>query len=174
MKTAVVKKPLLLLLLLTLAAQALAADAPRYNGERGWWNKNALFERSCRAPFLVVAPGVKPAVCRSLVEFLDIYSTVAGLCGLPAPATVKGKNIQPLLADPAKKLHESALTHVTRGASVTGFSLRTERWRYIEWSDGNAELYDHDNDPGEWRNVAADPANAAALADLKRQLAARR
>jgi arylsulfatase A-like enzyme len=57
---------------------------------------------------------------------------------------------------------------------MTGFSLRTDRWRYIEWSDGNAELYDHDNDPGEWQNVAANPANATALADLKRQLAARR
>ena len=143
-------------------------------GERGWWNKNTLFERSCRAPFLLVAPRVKPAVCRSLVEFLDIYSTVAGLCGLPVPATVKGNSLQPLLADPAMKLHESALTHITRGGGVTGFSLRTERWRYIEWSDGNAELYDHDNDPGEWRNVAADTANSATLADLKRLLAARR
>ncbi len=143
-------------------------------GERGWWNKNTLFERSCRAPFLVVAPGVKPAVCQSLVEFLDIYPTVAGLCGLPVPTTVKGKSLEPLLADPAKKLHDSALTHIVRGGGVTGFSLRTERWRYIEWSDGNAELYDHDNDPGEWHNVAAAPANAATLADLKRQLAARR
>jgi iduronate 2-sulfatase len=113
-------------------------------------------------------------VCRSLVEFLDIYPTVAELCGLRAPATVKGKSLQPLLADPAKKLHDSALTHITRGGGMTGYSLRTERWRYIEWSDGNAELYDHDNDPGEWRNVAAAPANAPALADLKRQLAARR
>ena len=143
-------------------------------GERGWWNKNTLFERSCRAPFLLVAPGVKPAACRSLVEFLDIYSTVADLCGLPVPATVRGKNLQPLLADPTKMLHDSALTHVTRGGGMTGFSLRTERWRYIEWSDGNAELYDHNNDPGEWQNVATVPANAATLADLKRQLAARR
>ena len=53
----------------------------------------------------------------------------------------------PPLVDPAKKLHDSALTHITRGGGVTGFSLRTERWRYIEWSDGNAELYDHDHDP---------------------------
>ena len=143
-------------------------------GERGWWNKNTLFELSCRAPFLLVAPGVKPAVCRSLVEFLDIYPTVAGLCGLPVPATVKGKSLEPLLGDPAKKLHDSTLTHVTRGGGVTGFSLRTERWRYIEWSDGNAELYDQDVDPGEWHNVAANPANAATLADLKRLLAARR
>jgi uncharacterized sulfatase len=143
-------------------------------GERGWWNKNTLFDRSCRAPFLLVAPGVKPAVCRSLVEFLDIYPTVAGLCGLPAPATVKGRSLQPLLADPTKTIHDSVLTHITRGPGVSGFGLRTDRWRYIEWSDGSVELYDHDRDPEEWRNVAIDPASAKVLADLKRQLAARR
>ncbi len=143
-------------------------------GERGWWNKNTLFERSCRAPLLVVAPGVKPGVCRSLVEFLDLYPTVAGLCGLPVPATVEGRSLQPLLADSARKLHDVALTHITRGGGVTGFSLRTERWRYIEWSDGHSELYDQNADPGEWRNLAGDPASAAVLAELKRQLAHQR
>ena len=143
-------------------------------GERGWWNKNTLFDRSCRAPLLVVAPGVKPAVCRSLVEFLDIYPTVAELCGLPAPVTVKGKSLRPLLADPTKSIHDSVLTHITRGAGVSGFGLRTERWRYIEWSDGTAELYDHERDSEEWQNLAANPANAPTLANLKAKLAARR
>lgn len=143
-------------------------------GERGWWNKNTLFDRSCRAPFLLVAPGVKPAVCRSLVEFLDIYPTVAELCGLPVPATVKGTSLQTLLAEPSKTIHDSVLTHITRGPGVSGFGLRTERWRYIEWSDGSVELYDHDRDPEEWRNVAGDAANAKTLTELKSRLAARR
>jgi uncharacterized sulfatase len=143
-------------------------------GERGWWNKNTLFDRSCRAPLLVVAPGVKPAVCRSLVEFLDIYPTLADLCGLPVPATVKGKSLQPLLADPTKSVHDSVVTHITRGLGVTGFGLRTERWRYIQWSDGTAELYDHERDPEEWRNLATDPASATILAELKAKLGARR
>ena len=57
---------------------------------------------------------------------------------------------------------------------MSGFGLRTDRWRYIEWSDGSVELYDHGRDPEEWRNVARDPANAKTLADLKAKLAARR
>jgi uncharacterized sulfatase len=142
-------------------------------GERGWWNKNTLFDRSCRAPFLLIAPGVKPAVCRSLVEFLDIYPTVAELCSLPAPSTVKGTSLRPLIDDPSKTLHDSALTYITRGPKMHGFGLRTERWRYIEWSDGSAELYDHDRDPDEWHNVATDPANAKTLADLKAMVATR-
>ncbi len=143
-------------------------------GERGWWNKNTLFDRSCRAPFLLVAPGVKPAVSRSLVEFLDIYPTVADLAGLPVPDTVKGKSLRSLLANPSKTVHDSALTHVVRGPGVHGFGLRTDRWRYIEWSDGGVELYDHARDPEEWHNLAGAPAHASALADLRRQLATRR
>ena len=142
-------------------------------GERGWWNKNTLFDRSCRAPFLIVAPGVKPAVCKSLVEFLDIYPTVAELCGLTVPTTAKGKSLQPLLVDPAKTIHDSVLTHITRGANASGFGLRTDRWRYIEWSDGSAELYDHDRDPEEWHNVATDAAHAKTLVEMKARLAAR-
>ncbi len=143
-------------------------------GERGWWNKNTLFDRSCRAPLLIVAPEVKPAVCRSLVEFLDIYPTVVGLCGLTVPATVKGQSLAPLLDDPAQAIRDSALTHLVRGGGMSGFSLRTERWRLTEWSDGKLELYDHQADPGEWHNVAALPANASTLAGLQKQLAARR
>jgi arylsulfatase A-like enzyme len=57
---------------------------------------------------------------------------------------------------------------------VSGFGLRTDRWRYIEWSDGNAELYDHAADPEEWHNVAGDAANAKLLAELKGKLSAQR
>lgn len=143
-------------------------------GERGWWNKNTLFEWSCRAPFLLVAPGVKPGTCSSLVEFLDIYKTVAGLCGLPVPETVQGKDLAPLLAAPSQSLHDSALTFLTRGPRVQGYSLRTERWRYIEWTDGSIELYDHNIDPGEWYNLASKETHASVLSTLQGMLTSRR
>lgn len=143
-------------------------------GERGWWNKNTLFDRSCRAPLLIAAPGVKPGVCQSLVEFLDIYPTVAELCGLPIPDSVRGKSLNPVLNDPTQIVHNSVLTHITRGNNVSGFGLRTIRWRYIEWSDGTCELYDQDADPGEWHNLASDPAQAEALTGLRRELDSRR
>jgi len=145
-------------------------------GERGWWNKGTLFELSCRAPFIFVAPGVKPAVCRSLVEFMDIYPTVTDLCGLPLPDTVKGQSLKALLNDPSKTLRNGAITHLTRGLNLTGNSLRTDRWRYTEWNEGQdgVELYDHTNDPGEWRNLADDPKFAKERAELAVQLRAMR
>lgn len=138
-------------------------------GEREWWNKNTLFERSCRAPLLIAAPGVKPGVARGLVEFIDLYPTVAELCGLTPPPHLAGQSLRPLLYDPAAPGKPAAFTLVTRGA-VRGDSIRTDRWRFTRWSDGALELYDHATDREEDRNVAA--KHADVVRDLNRQLSA--
>ncbi|MDO8541104.1 MAG: sulfatase [Opitutaceae bacterium] len=123
-------------------------------GERGWWNKNTLFERSCRAPLMIAAPGAKRGVVRGLVEFVDLYPTIAEYCGVTPPARLAGRSLRPLVNDPSGPGKPAAFTLVTRGKN-RGDSIRTERWRYTEWSDGARELYDHDADPEENRNVVA-------------------
>ncbi len=138
-------------------------------GEREWWNKNTLFERSCRAPLLIAAPGVKPGVARGLVEFLDLYPTVAELCGLTPPANLAGQSLGPLLRDPTAPGKPAAFTLVTRG-KVRGDSIRTDRWRFTRWSEGALELYDHASDPEEDRNVAA--KHPDVVRDLSRELSA--
>jgi hypothetical protein len=45
--------------------------------------------------------------------------------------------------------------------------VRSQRWRYIRYSDGTEELYDHDKDELEWTNLAGDPK----YADIKKDLA---
>lgn len=123
-------------------------------GERQWWNKNTLFDRSCRAPLMIAAPDARPGVARGLVEFVDLFPTVADYCGLETPGGRTGVSLRLLLRDPHKPGKEAAVTIVTRGAGARGDSIRTERWRYTEWSDGQQELYDHESDPQETHNVA--------------------
>jgi uncharacterized sulfatase len=123
-------------------------------GERDWWNKNTLFERSCRTPLIVAAPAVKPGVARGLVEFVDLYPTIADWCAVKPPAGLVGQNLRPQLVDPSKPGKAAAFTIVRRGQQ-RGDSIRTERWRYTEWSDGARELYDHETDAEETKNVAA-------------------
>ena len=141
-------------------------------GERGWWNKHTLFERAARAPLIICAPGVKPGVARGLVEFVDLYPTLADLCGLALPHAGAGKSLRPLLENPARAGRDAAFTMVVRGARNSGRSIRTDRWRYIAWNDGAAgdELYDHDADPQEMRNLAADPRHATVVAEMKARL----
>ncbi|MGL5095342.1 MAG: sulfatase-like hydrolase/transferase, partial [Planctomycetia bacterium] len=137
-------------------------------GVRNWWNKNTLFERSCRTPLVVRVPGAKGngRASAALVEFIDVYPTIAEACGLKAPP-LEGRSFRALLDDPTLNHKDAALTVVKRG-KITGRSLRTERFRYTEW-DGAAqaaELYDHAADPGEWTNLAADEKHRSTRADL--------
>jgi len=138
-------------------------------GEREWWNKNTLFERSARAPLIVAAPGVPPGVARGLAEFVDLYPTITDACQVPAPAGLAGRSLRPILRDPTMAGKPAAFTLVTRGPA-RGDSIRTDRWRYTEWSDGSTELYDHATDPEETRNVAL--ANATITRQLQQQLQA--
>lgn len=131
-------------------------DHGYHTGERKWWNKNTLFERSCRAPLIIAAPGMKGGqTTRSLVEFVDLYPTVAALCGLSTPHTMAGQDLKPILQDPAASVKDAAFTLVSRGPNLRGQSIRMARWRCTRWSDGQTELYDHDADPEELHNVAA-------------------
>ena len=145
------------------------SDHGYHLGERDWWNKNTLFERSCRTPLIVAAPGAKPGVARGLVELVDLFPTVADFCGIEPPPGLAGQSLRPLLEDPSRPGKPAALTMVTRGTN-RGDSIRTDRWRYTAWSDGARELYDHRADPEETQNVVE--AHAGIAAELHQRLRA--
>jgi len=135
-----------------------------YNlGEHDWWNKNVLFEDSCRVPMIAVVDGeTKPGtVCGELVELVDIFQTFADLCSLKAPKNLQGLSFRPLLSNPDKKWKKATFSQVRRRGNLNGMSIRTKRWRYIEWQQKGKvkarELYDHASDPGEYRNLAKHP-----------------
>ena len=136
-------------------------DHGYHTGERQWWNKNTLFERSCRAPPIIAAPGMKGSqVNRSLVEFVDIYPTIADFCGLKVPHTNTGTSLRPVLANPVMSVKDAAFTLIDMDSKFFARSVRTARWRFTRWSDGQTELYDHDHDPEEscnvvWQNPSA-------------------
>jgi iduronate 2-sulfatase len=139
----------------------------------GLWAKLTNFERCARVPFAIVAPRTPHAgrTTTGIAENLDLYPTLVELAGLPRPAWLDGRSLAPLLADPAAKWDHRAFT-TTIHEGVIGRSVRTDRWRYTEWGDGQAvELYDQSADPGNYRNLAADPSRSADIAALKKLLA---
>jgi uncharacterized sulfatase len=149
------------------------SDHGYHLGERGWWNKNTLFELSARAPLIVVTSRMnrKAGNCSRIVEFVDIYPTLADLCGLSTPGNLEGTSFRPLLNDTVLPSKKAAFTQVQRG-KIAGRSVRTERWRYIEWDRGKqgVELYDHDSDPGEYYNLARNPQFAETIEKLRKLL----
>ncbi len=127
-------------------------------GEKQQWRKFTLWERSCRVVLLMRAPGVSQAggVCGRTVELLDVYPTLADLCGLPARKELEGRSLRPLLANPAARWDKPAIT----SDGPDKMSVRTEEWRYSRFPDGE-ELYDHRTDPHEWHNLAGRAEHAA-------------
>lgn len=133
-------------------------------GEKEHWRKFTLWEEATRAPMIWYAPHVtkRNAICHRAVDFMSIYPTLCELTGLKTPDHVEGKSIVPLLRDPRAKWDGAAVT--THG--YMNHSVRTERWRYIRYSNGEQELYDHDKDEYEWTNLANDPAYAPEIKRL--------
>ncbi len=141
-------------------------------GDHGWhlgeklhWRKYALWEEATHCPLMIIAPQkVRPGrKCHRPVSLIDIYPTLIELCGLESKKELQGNSLLPLLKNPCAKWSRPALT--TYG--LNNHSLRSQRWRYIRYSDGTEELYDHDNDALEWKNLAAE----SEYADIKKDLA---
>lgn len=163
------------------------SDHGYHLGEQGLWTKMTNFEQATRVPLILRVPGRGVAGGRSaaLVELVDIYPTLAELCGLRAPEYLEGTSLVPLLARPDRRWKTAAFSHYRRSANwdydtktqPLGRAMRTERYRYVEWTlaDGErvgTELYDHATDSAETANLAGRAEHRALVATLSRQLAA--
>jgi arylsulfatase A-like enzyme len=140
-------------------------------GEKEHWRKFALWENIARVVLtirtpegLVALPSGTPAGARSnrIVSLLDLFPTLIELVGLPEKPNLDGHSLVPLLSDPDAEWNYPAITTY----DYSEYSIRTERWRYIRYIDGTEELYDHQNDPEEWTNLAGDPAYAAVKEEM--------
>jgi len=123
-------------------------------GEKNHWHKMTLWEEASRIPFIWAGPGIENGICRRPVDTMSVYPTLLELCGLPPREDLDGVSIVPLLRDLDAEWSRPAVTEYHRGQCA----VRSEDFRYIRYSDGSEELYDHRNDPNEWKNLATDAA----------------
>ena len=144
------------------------ADHGWHLGEKLHWRKFALWEEATHNPMIFVVPGLtKPqGRCTRPVNLIDIYPTLVDVCGLSPKAELEGVSLTPLLENPQANWDRPSLTTHGRG----NHSVRSERWRYIRYSDGTEELYDHDADELEWTNLASESKYAKVKKDLAKWL----
>ena len=129
-------------------------------GEKGITGKNTLWERSTRVPLIFAGPGVSAGGrCEQPAELLDMYPTLAELCGLPARDDLEGHSLAPQLKDAAMAREWPAITSHNQG----NHAIRSTRWRYIHYADGTEELYNMQADPREWNNLLASKPVDTAL-----------
>jgi arylsulfatase A-like enzyme len=134
----------------------LLSDYGFHLGEKEHWQKSTLWEEATNSLFMFRAPGVTNpgGICNRTVSFLDLYPTLVDLAGLPDPGHFNPayqRSLTPLLKDPSASWPHPAIT-----AYDMEMSVRIEKYRYIRYTDGSVELYNRDEDPHEWTNLAVD------------------
>jgi arylsulfatase A-like enzyme len=146
----------------------LWSDHGWHLGEKLHWRKFALWEEATHNVLMMTVPGLtRPGTrCKRPVNLIDLYPTLIELCGLTKKPELQGLSLLPLLKNPQAKRERPALT----SHGQNRHSIRSERWRYIRYSDGTEELYDHDVDDMEWTNLAEKPEYAGVKKDLARWL----
>ncbi|NND07615.1 MAG: sulfatase [Saprospiraceae bacterium] len=133
-------------------------------GEKGTFAKHALWEPATNAPLMFVAPQLpKEKVIHAPAEMLSIYPTLLDLCGLPAYEKNEGISLVPKMLMEGSS--EDAYAITTFG--MNNHTIKSDRFRYIQYEDGGAEFYDHENDPHEWTNEASNSSYVHEIKKLK-------
>jgi iduronate 2-sulfatase len=156
-------------------------------GEQGLWTKANNYELAARVPLIVSTPDqkAKGVSSNALVELVDLYPTLADVCGLIVSDQLEGLSMKSLLDNPSHLWKSAAFSQYPRmfegvrhkkHGEVMGYAVRSDQFRYVQWKNWESgtidaqELYDHQNDPNEMNNVASNPEYAGALAEYQRQL----
>ncbi|TWU03810.1 Choline-sulfatase [Neorhodopirellula pilleata] len=162
------------------------SDHGYHLGQKGLWQKQSLFEESARVPMIIAGPGFdgEGKAAEAPVGLIDLYPTLADLCDVEAPSNLAGQSLSPILNDVSEPGRGYTISQVMRGRSIEqdaflGYSIRTPQYRLTLWDDGERgiELYDHQADPLEKRNLAyrsdssdIDPATQTTIDSLAKTL----
>jgi choline-sulfatase len=148
-------------------------------GEHGLFYKMSFREHAARVPLIVSAPGrYVPRRVRQPVSLADLTPTLADLArpGLSneLPRAVDGRSLVSLLEggpeDPDAAVLGEYLAEIALGPMVM---IRRGRWKLVHTASDPDQLFDVEDDPLELRNLAADPAHADLVRELREEVAAR-
>ena len=127
-----------------------------------------------RTPLIIAGKGIPGGKSSTAFTYLfDLFPTLCDVCGITLTEGLEGVSFAPLLKDPKQPWKSAVFSQYPR-AKKMGYSMRTERYRYIEWQEeGKAvgrELYDYETDPNETASLADKPEQAALVEKLSKQL----
>ena len=140
-----------------------ASDHGDMLGSQGWTRKQKPWEESIRVPFLLRYPAMYGRDARAVEHFLnthDIMPTLLGVCGLPIPDSVEGRDFSAALTGEHVESQGALLAcfhpfgEYSRPAGGQEYrGIRTARYTYCRALDGPWLLYDNEADPFQLENL---------------------
>jgi len=135
--------------------------------EHGLWRKNTIYHIANRIPLLIHVPGKSVGVCERIVESIDLYPTLLALTGVSAEGLrLDGRSLLSLLDKPDAEWPHPAFIHAGKDHGMV-----TDQYRYSISTSGTEKLFNLRADPDEWRNLAADPAHAGNVKQMREAVA---
>ncbi|NND08897.1 MAG: sulfatase-like hydrolase/transferase [Saprospiraceae bacterium] len=146
----------------------LWSDHGWHLGEKQHWGKATGWYRSTRVPLIIVPPKNAQSIgkengCDQVVNLLDLAPTLADMAQIPQHKDWEGQSLLPLVSDPSQPWQSHTVTTFGYG----NHTVTTNRWQYIHYFDGTAELYDLQNDPQQITNLASYPSYRETVKHLR-------
>lgn len=145
----------------------LWSDHGFHLGEKETFKKFTLWEEATRVPFIIYDTRNKKIqkgrTYAEPVSLINVYKTIADYTNVSTPDYVDGESLKPIVKDQSVVLDAPTIIAWGRG----NYSVRTKSFRYIRYFDGGEELYNHDDDPNEWKNLASDTKFTVLKNELK-------
>jgi len=160
------------------------SDHGEMDGDHGLWQKFCLFEPAVRVPLIVSWPNRIPQnkVADALTEYIGIYPTLVELTGIQSPAgttlhpiegaatRMDARSFAAVARDPDRKGPDAAFCEYALRSAIPQYMICTDRYKYIYNHGSTHELYDHQTDPGEYRNLISDAGHTEICRDLQDRL----
>ena len=146
-------------------------------GSHHWTGKMMFYEEEAAVPLIVSWKGVTPAgrIDREhLVSTLDVLPTICDYAGVQGPAVMRGESLRPIIEKPEQPGHEFVVSEMANGPARS-FMVRTKQYKYMVFPAATGQkqemLFDMQADPGEMKNLAAQPALATEVERHRKLLA---
>lgn len=151
-----------------------ASDHGEMAGEHGAWQKTLFFEASARIPLIIRWPNHIPEGkrCSVPVGLIDLFPTLCEAADSAAPPTCEGMSLVPLLTERGTFDRDAIFceTVLAGNPEQAGCMIRTGKWKYCYYLDGNEELYNIEEDQGEWNNLSQDPMQRNLVKTLREKV----
>ncbi len=151
-----------------------------FTSDNGWMQgehripqgKVVPYEESIRVPLMIRGPGF-PAGRQvdTIAANIDLAPTILEVAGASAGLTMDGRSLLPIANSTDRQLRGIVIETGPKQSAAWYAGLRSARWKYVEHSTGERELYDLNLDPYELTSLHADQRYAQVQQALAARLA---